>query len=313
MLVVNSLVPVFAIMALGLVLRRTGFMTEAATQGFNRFAYFIGLPLLLFYKIGHAPIVFASANRFFWTMAGATLAGMLIMWMGAWILRVPAFSKGALLQAAFRGNLAFVGLPVVMFTFAHLPEAERVVIESAVLLAITPTIILYNLLSVAALAIYNRDSAQGLTPRKIWKNVWANPLMLGCLSGILWNLAGLTLPTPFARVCEVIAPAAFPIALIGIGGQLAQTSIRGHAVWAVWSSLVKTVCCPWAAWWIGSQLGLAGIELKILVILCAMPTAVTTYVMTDQMNGDRALAASAVVICTMLSFVSLSVILSLPI
>jgi predicted permease len=57
-------------------------------------------------------------------------------------------------------------------------------------------------------------------------------------------------------------------------------------------------------------LGLEGHSRLILLILAATPTAVATYVLVDQMDGDRNLAASAIAISTVVSVLSLSAALT---
>ena len=42
--VLNTLAPVFLIIALGATLRKTGFLNDTFIAGMNRFAYFVGLP-----------------------------------------------------------------------------------------------------------------------------------------------------------------------------------------------------------------------------------------------------------------------------
>ncbi len=81
MQILNSLVPIFAVIGLGIVLRRQDFLTRDTTQGFNRFAYYFALPVFLFYKLGGAlgsqqrRMVFGDAIKCFRRHAGRRLAG----------------------------------------------------------------------------------------------------------------------------------------------------------------------------------------------------------------------------------------------
>ena len=99
------------------------------------------------------------------------------------------------------------------------------------------------------------------------------------------------------------------MALIGIGSQLAQISLKGQLRLPLISTAIKCVVCPAAGWAIASLMGLVGAERQVLVVLAAMPTAVSSYVLAEQMNSDADLAASSVVVSTAVSMLTLTVLL----
>jgi predicted permease len=217
-----------------------------------------------------------------------------------------------LIQAGFRGNLAFIGLPLVIFTTHDFPEAEQLKLESAVLIALPPVVIFYNIASVTALSIYSTSTEQLLSWRKVLFNISTNPLLIACLAGLVVQRTGLGIPTALSRTCEVIGASAFSIALIGIGSQLASISVAGKWTESLTSSVIKNVACPIAGWIIGVSIGLSGTELLVILIMCATPTAVSSFILADQIGGDANQAASTVVVGTACSFATLSVLLMLP-
>lgn len=314
MQILNSLVPIFAVIALGIILRRRNFLTAETTRAFNSFAYFFALPMFLFYKLGTAPAGAGLANRFMITLLGASVVTAIATWGVTHILNTRFGSRGQLIQAGFRGNLAFFGLPLVLFTLFEfdLPEEQRIQLEAAVLVALTPVVIFYNMASVAALAIYNVRTGSDFSWKSVLFNIVTNPLLLACLAGIFVQQVEWQIPTAVVRTCEVIGASAFPMALIGIGSQLAIISVSGHWTESLIATVLKNVLCPIVGWIIGTTLGLAGIELLVILIMCAVPTAVSSYVLADQINGDADLAASAVVIGTACSLVTLPILLVLP-
>jgi predicted permease len=310
MQILNSLVPIFSVIGLGIILRKRKFLSEETTQTFNRFAYFFALPLFLFYKIGEAPAGTGTANLFLTTLLIASVLTALASWGLTHLLGTQAGSRGALIQASFRGNLAFMGLPLVLFTIYELPEDQRVQIETAVLIALAPVVIFYNVASVAALAVYNQQTQSMLSWTKVLRNIVLNPLLIACVAGLIVRTIGWTIPTAPLRTCEVVGASAFPLALLGIGSQLASITVSGQWTDSLIASGLKCILCPLIGWLVARWVGLVGIELQVIVIMCAMPTAVSSYVLADQMKGDADLAASAVVIGTAISFVTLSILLA---
>lgn len=308
MQILDSLVPIFAVIGLGMLLRKRGFLTADATKAFNQFAYWWSLPLFLFYKLTAAEVS-ASANRLAVTLMIAVAATFAVAWALSIVTGVPSRSRGAAIQSAFRGNLAFIGLPLILFSIADLPSGLRQQMESTVFVSLPPVIVFHNIASVVALAFYNDQQKLDQSLRSMLINVVTNPLIAACLGGVLFQYAGWNLPTAASRTFEVVGASAFPIALVGIGSQLISISVKRDLAMSIMPTLVKCILCPILALAAGTTLGLAGTELLIAMILCGCPTAVSSYVMVDQMRGDAELAASSVVICTAFSMLSLSAIL----
>jgi predicted permease len=309
--ILNNLVPIFAVIVLGILLRKRAFLNEESTQAFNRFAYYFALPCLLLYKIGGATSPTGLANRFLVTLFAAAFLTAISGWIVSWFLNVPNRSRGAMIQACFRGNLAFVGLPLMMFIIAGLPDGQRSQIEGAMLVAIVPVVIFYNAGAVAALAIYQDHPNEKFSWSRTTVSILTNPLIVACAVGGIIQANQFELPVPMERTCIIVGAAAFPLALLGIGSQLATISVANQWLLACISTVIKCILCPLIALAIGCSVGLEGLELQLILLMSAMPTAVSSYVLTDQMKGDSDLAASAVVVCTAFSLVSLSVILLL--
>jgi len=311
MQILNSLVPIFSVIALGMVLRSRGFLTADTTQAFNRFAYFFALPLFLFYKLAIATSGSGPANLILNTLLMTAVLTAITGWLATWILKMQPYERGTIIQASFRGNLAFIGFPLVMFTIYDLPADQSMAIESAVLLAMAPVVLFFNVGSVVALAVYNQKTESKLSYRKLAGAIAKNPLIWACVGGALFQAMAWPLPTAVVRTCEVVGASAFPMALLGIGSQLISISVKGRWSRALLPTVIKCIICPLLGWVLGRLLGLTGIELQVTVILCAAPTAVSSYVLAEQMDGDADLAASSVVICTAFSLLTLSVLLSL--
>ena len=307
----NSLIPIFAVIGLGIVLRRREFLDEAATASFNRFAYYFGLPLFLFYELSNVDAAGGLANWYTVTLLLTTVIAMFFGWLVATVTGVKFASRGALVQASLRGNLAFMGLPLVAFLINDLEADQRDSIMAAVLISLAPVIIFFNVASVAVLAIYNEDTESNFSWARVLRNVVSNPILLGCVAGLIWQKFEWQVPLAVDGICQIVGASAFPMALIGIGSQLTRISITRQIRLPMISTLIKCILCPAVCWGIATLIGLEGAERQVLVILAAMPTAVSSYVLAEQMNSDADLAASSVVVSTAASMLTLTVLLLL--
>lgn len=308
MQILNSLIPLFSIIGLGMVLRWREFLTAESTSAMNRFAYWFGLPLFLFYKLATAESVGISIMGIPGALLVSVVLTILVSWIAVLLFQTPASIRGAVIQASFRGNLAFMGLPLIFFLAEGLPDTERTSIEAAVIVGMGPVILIYNLASVFVLSVWNEEAVHRSKGR-LFINVITNPLIWACVLGVAYRYMNLPLPTAIERTCSIVGASAFPLALLGIGSQL--ISIPGESRWkeSLLPSAVKCIVSPLIGFVVGRMFGLNGIELQVIVLLCGMPTAVSSFVLADQMKADSDFAASAVIYCTAVSLPVLSVLI----
>lgn len=312
MLVVNSVVPVFLVIAAGVALDRAGMITESVRGGLNRIAYWVCLPALLFSKTAAAQVAGGLPVEMAVVLAAGMAACIAAAYASGRALRLPPPSLAAYVHTALRGNLAFIALPVVLFATRGLPAAERARLEAGVLLAIVPTIILYNLVSVPLLIAHtHRCGAHPL--RRMAAELATNPLILACGLGLAVRAAGWRLPVAAERACTSLADAAFPMALLAIGSQLARPRLGRHVGWAFGAALIKVAVAP-AAGYAVARWGFhfQPWELRAALVLLATPTAVASYVLTEQLGGDAELAAGTIVASTLLAAGSLTAALLVP-
>lgn len=215
------------------------------------------------------------------------------------------------MQGVFRGNLAFIGLPVVLYAFSATSSAGGSAEDSA-LLAFGPMVVLYNILAVIVLLFAGGVVRRGIV-RSIGYGLLTNPILIACLGGLVFSLAGLELPVLVQRTLAAIGQMALPLALICIGGTLHVTRLRGSLGWAFAGSLMKVALVPAFGFVLARWLGLSAEHSRIVLILLACPTASVSYVLARQLQGDEALASSMIVISNLLAVPAMIVVLALPI
>jgi hypothetical protein len=307
--VFNSLAPVVLIIALGAGLLKSRFLSEADLNKLNRVTYWVGLPCLLFYKIASAHYDLGTAGRVFLVVVIGMSGVLILAYLTAWLLRTPAGAVGTFVQAAFRGNLAFIGLPVLIYTSSDLPGVDGN-LEMLGILVIAPITPIYNLLSVIVLLVSRQKSQRG-SLKKFLQPMLANPLVIASVAGGAFVLMGWELPLALARTFEAVSQMALPLALICIGGALASAEFHARIGFAAAAALLKVGAAPVIGFYAAQWLHLLPAETRIALIYLACPTAAASYVLTNQIGGDDALAAGAVVISTVLGMISLGVVVAL--
>ncbi|NIR50323.1 AEC family transporter [candidate division KSB1 bacterium] len=307
----NSLAPIFLILATGAILTKTQFLSSDHLKGLNGLTYWVGLPCLLFYKIASATYTGSQVQQIFLVVVTGMAGTLILSFVLAQMLKMPITSIGTFMQASFRGNLAFVGLPVVIYTFSSLYGMNASQLETLGILVIAPMVPIYNIVSVIVLLASRRELK--LHSAKLFiLPVVTNPLVIASVAGVLFSLTGWALPTSIYRTMEAVGQMSLPLALISIGGTLGMVKIRGSLGLAFLASILKVAVAPIVGFYAAKTMGLGGHETRIALIYLACPTAASSFVLSDQIGGDNALAASAVVVSTGLAMISLSAAVGVP-
>lgn len=302
--VLELLGPIFLLVALGAGLQRVGFFRPGVVPGLNRLCYWVGLPALIVASLARGG---AGAGRAGWggrelgVMAGATLAVAALGWLASGAMKLRWSERGTFTQAFFRGNLAFVGLPILL----KAPGVDA----TALMLLLAPMMLLYNLLAVAAL-VASRHGLGWATVRPLAGEWLRNPIIWASALGGLAYARGWVLPGALGETVGLLGKMSVPLALVTIGAVLAAlpTGAWRGATWAAVAG--KVVLSPLLGWGLAAWLGIAGAERLMLLVGLACPTAVVSYTMAGEMGGDEALAAQAVVASTLASAPVLALILA---
>lgn len=306
--IINTLSPVFLIIALGAVLRKSRFLSASLIEGLNQLVYWVGLPCLLFYKIAIADYDFQTAGRTFLVVVAGTAGCTLFAYLTAAILRVPKAATGTFVQGSFRGNLLYIGLSIVIYSFAASENA--IAMENVAVLVLALMVPVYNITAVVVLLASQHRIDRNLPAKLFWPLI-TNPFFIACLCGICYSVFFDTLPLMVNRTLNAVGQIALPLALLAIGGTLAQGALSGSRTFAFASSIIKIAIAPVVGFFVAALIGLGAGETRVALIYLACPTAVISFVMAEHLGGDGKLAAAIVFVSTILSVISLAVVVAL--
>ena len=308
--IINTVLPVFLIIALGAQLRKAGFISAELVTGLNRLVYWVALPVLLFYKIATAAYDYQAAGKTFLVMLIGMLACIAAGYLVAAVMRMPAALMGTFVQGAFRGNLLYVGLPIIIYSFANSADYSAAEIETLAFLVLASLVPAYNIAAVLAL-LASRHKLDRHAPARILRQLITNPLIIACLAGAVYSLVLPPLPIVIVRTCAAVGRIALPLALLGVGAALVQGRIIGQRTYAFAGSVIKIAIGPIVGLLAARLLGLGPAETRVALIFLACPTATVSYIMAGQLGGDQRLSAAMVLISTILSILSLGLIVAI--
>ena len=293
--ILSSILPVCLLMLLGAALRHFRFLPDEFFSHLNRLGFWLLLPTLLFCTILQAPVAAGGDGlKIGVILCACSVAVTAVAWGVARLMRLPDASARSLMQASMRGNLAYTALPVVLYAFGENSRAAAVAA-----FALAPAIPFYNFWAVLILT-YRRDGTAASASKRQLLGVLRNPLILGCILGLVILKSGMRLPEGLFNALKTLGQAALPCALLALGAGLTPDRMRASLRPALAGTALKLFAMPAIGYVLARAAGLDGGRLLITLLFLASPCAVTSYVMADQMGADKELAGSAIAASTLL-------------
>ena len=295
MLSANAVLPMFMLLAAGFLSQKAGVLTREDVPRFNKVAFRIFLPCLLFYNIYCSDLSAAVKPG----LIIYAVCGVLLVFAAAYLsvqhLVRREDWKGVIAQGIFRSNFVIMGIPIAQ----ALVGADQL---GAVTVLIAVVVPLFNFLSVYVL---ERFRGGNVNVRKVLLEVAKNPLIISSLLGILCQLLGIRLPGLLEQTVSSLSVIASPLQLFLLGAFFRFDGLGRYLKPLTAVTTVKLFVTPALLLGTAALLGIRGGDFVGLIGIFASPTAVNSFTMVQQMDcGDAELAGDIVVMTSAVSIVS---------
>jgi predicted permease len=283
------LLPDFLLIVAGALLARLRAFDSVFWAGAERLVYFVLFPALLFRSLARGATAIGDPLPLVATGLAFTLSGIALSLLARPLLRLQEGEFAACFQCGFRFN-----------TYLALAVAER--LQGARGLAVITLLVgvLVPVVNVAAVGMLARDGKARVLPALV-----RNPLVLACAAGLGWAAGGWPLPDVPDRVLGELGGASLALGLLTVGAAL-RIERGGLPLPAVvyWVAL-KLIVVPACAVLAGRSFGLEGPTLQLALIMAAVPTAPSAYVLATQMGGKGRPVAFLITIGTLAAALTL--------
>lgn len=296
--VFKAILPLFVLIFVGYGLRKTGFAQREFVDDLNRLVYFVGLPAMLFTEASTMEFAELSgatvAVAYPVIVAATALIGLVVM------LPLAPYKRGAVVQAGFRGNLAYLGIPIVGTTLG--PGSYGPI---AAIIAIG--VVINTLTSISVLGMLQPNSQRSSVKGRLL-GILKNPLLIAIAGGLMLSAAELTFPQLLAQPIELLARTSLPLILLVLGMSLSFSALRGH-VCAAAAAVLKLLVMPAVAWFLMNWVfGATALVAHTVTLMAGLPSAVVSQAFAKAFDADAALSASSVSLSTLLSAVTVPLI-----
>ncbi len=236
----NATVPVFAVMVLGWLLKRAGFLTEEFIRTANKLVFHVALPAMLFLDIAQMDPTQLLDGQFVAFGAAVTLVSILLIWLLSRLLMKHKEQVGAFVQGAYRSSAAILGAALITNVYGDAGYAPLMILAS---------VPLYNIFAVLILVLESGGDGRqgGAGVKRATVNVCKNPIILGIVAGMPFALLQLKLPAMVTKTVSLVGQLATPLALLAIGAgfvwqnaRLLQTKdLKLYAADCFWTARTK--------------------------------------------------------------------------
>ena len=290
----NIVLPIFLILSLGYILKKLKILDELTTKNMNSINFKVFLPLLLFYNVYKTDLSVVFNPKLLIFSIISVILVFLLLFIIIPLLEKDNSKRGVIIQGIFRSNFVIFGVPVCEALFGQ----NATGVASMLIAVIVP---LFNFLAVICLEIYRGGN---INFKKIIKGIITNPLIIASIIGLFFIYFKIKLPTPIEKTINDISKIATPLAFILLGSSFTFSAFSLYIKQLSITILGKLIIVPGIVLYIAALLGFRNIELTCLLSVFASPTAVSSYTMAEQMDGDSILAGQIVVLTSIISIIT---------
>jgi hypothetical protein len=299
--VVQALFPVFVLIMLGHVLRRLNFPGGDFWPQAERFTYYILFPAMLVFKLGQARLP-ASA----YADAALLIVAMLLA-MTAVLVAVQLFWRwsGPVFSSVYQGAIRFN-------SYVGLAAGGMLLGDDGLSLTAIAVAIMVPLLNLLCILMFSLVAGQEkISVVQVLRAIVTNPLIVGSVLGVLWSWFQIGFHPLLAGILAPLSNLALPMGLMTVGAGLQLSALRGASAPFLVSSGLKLLVFPALVVALAWALGLSGLLVQVAVLLAALPTATSAYILARQLGGDAPLMAGIISGQTLLAMVTIPLMLSL--
>ncbi len=293
----NAIVPIFIMMLVGYVIKRLGLVSKSVLDSMNSLVFKVFLPTLLFYNIYST----SSIENFDWKIILFTFLSVFAVF-AIGLAVIPLFSKenrrrSTILQGIFRSNFAILGIPLINSICGDK-------VSGLTYLMVAIVVPLFNILAVVSFLVFSKNG-NSFNAKSFLKGLATNPLIIGCLLGLLFYGLKLELPFVLEKAVADISKIATPLSIVILGAEFTLPALKSYRKEIIFTVSARLIVVPMLIVTAAVLCGFKGEALACMLVVGGAPVAVSSFSTAQAMGGDGELAAQIVVVSSALCIFTL--------
>lgn len=301
-LAASVVLPVFGMILVGFGLGKTRIFNEGAIEGLTGFVWYVAIPALVFRTMATMPTpgleTIELLLAYFLPILAVYAASSLILGR---LFSLSLAERGVTGLSVSFGNVGLMGLLISYAAFGDegLRVALLIMAFHSTMLN-TPTIMLLE-------TAKNNGGSRWAVTRSTALSLLRHPVMMSLVLGMAWGTTGWQIPQVLDRLIEIAAQGAVPAALFAVGATLSSVRLAGDVVQASAIAFVKLLIQPLGVFLSAKYVfQLSDLWVAILTLNGTMPVGLNPFVLAKIYEVAPNRVASAVLISTPLSILTVS-------
>jgi malonate transporter and related proteins len=295
----DVILPVFLVIGFGYAMARARLFDDHAVDGVMRFAQNFALPCLLFRSVATLDLRLAYDPGLMLSFYIGALSGFAAGFLGArLVFRRPLPDAVAIGFACLFSNSLLLGVPITERAYG----ADALAGNFAIISVHSPLFYGVGILAMEMVRSRGKGLSAFAVGRQVIRAILSQPLVIGIICGFAVNLSGIPFPALAMSAVNMMATAAIPAALFGLGGVLLRYRPEGDRGTIAMICFISLILHPGLTYLLGRFVFALDTDgLRSAVVTASMAPGVNAYVFANLYGVAKRVNASAVLIATALS------------
>ncbi|MCK0149342.1 AEC family transporter [Marivita sp. S6314] len=298
---IDVILPVFIVIGFGYLVAWRGLVSESVVDGVMVFTQKIAIPCLLFRAIWMLDLGDSFSIPLLISFYTGSLTCFCCGLFGARYLFKRCWEDSVAIGfCCLFANAVLLGLAITERAYG--PDALTA--NYALIALHSPFCYGLGITVMEFVRARSSGTSDRDVPLIVIKAMFRNALVIGIVLGAVFNVFGVTLPTPFGTALDMMVRTALPAALFALGGVLYRYRPEGDMRVILFVCAISLVLHPTITWTLGTQFALDDDAFRSAVITASMAPGVNCYVFASMYGRAKRVAASSVLLASALSIVT---------
>ena len=300
-ILLQVILPVFLVIGFGYLAVWQKWFSDSGVEALMKFTQTFAIPCLLFRAVSTLDLGqtfhFALLGSFYF---GAVCGFCLGLFGARFLFKRTWDDSVAIGFCCLFSNSVLLGLPITERAYG----TAALTANFAIIAVHAP--ICYGIGITVMELVRGRGSSAPELLSKVLQAIFKNALVIALGLGFFVNLLGIILPVILTDGLDLLANAALPAALFGLGGVLVRYRPEGDLRVIFYICTISLLVHPSLVWITGRYFDLSETNFRSAILTAAMAPGINAYIFANMYGTARRVAASAVLISTALTIITAS-------
>ncbi len=293
---INAVVPLLILIFLGYLSRRLNILKSGDERVLAAYVYYFALPSLFVIEI--SKIKFTEKILLFIITGFLPLLILLAAYAAIYkIFKMQRSTFYLISLSTIFGSLAFFGIPFITFA---MPAGEKLATLAAGMISMIAVSIAITMLEMYGIKEVSKSI------RKVARRLLKNPLIISILIGLLFSLLDIKLPYVAELSLHMLGRSTSVVAIFMLGVFLYGGKYKNLNI-AFGLTLPRMILLPTVTFIITILLHLNKLQTTIIVLMNAMPMAVSMMILSHRYKFYEDIIASTIMISSLTSIIYLNI------